>query len=492
MKIATLLFALVAMALPLRAAPEDPVGETLVALEKRSWEAWKNRDGGFFREFLSDDHVEMGFGGPTDKAAVVAVVSSPICEVKSYAVDRFKVTLLDESTADVTYFAEQDTVCFGEIVPSPAWATSVYVKRGGRWANALYQQTQALKAPARPPSPLWGRLAPGPHGVGVSVLRERDATRAAFQPGEPGRPIPITVWYPAMEAPGERLTLRDYIELGGGVDDFVKEPASNGIAASLVENVLASRLFAVRDAPRLDGRFPLVLFLHANPWSASVLSEYLASHGFVVAAFESKGAREPAYRLSRENLDAMVRDAQWTVERMRRERYVGAKLGIVGMSNGAIAAAALQLAGTVPDAIVSLDGGIGETAGATYLKERSGTDVRKLTVPILHLYTPDNPHLELQPLRSYDFAPRTLASLKGLRHRDFLAYAELETLMPGAFGPAPRNAAAGFEAACKYTERFLRWHLAGDAKARRILEATPQAAGFPAESVAVERLPAAR
>src|SRR4051794_28666771 len=37
--------------------------DTLIALEKKSWEAWKNRDGKFFDEFLSDDHLEVGFGG---------------------------------------------------------------------------------------------------------------------------------------------------------------------------------------------------------------------------------------------------------------------------------------------------------------------------------------------------------------------------------------------------------------------------------------------
>jgi hypothetical protein len=31
----------------------------LIALEKQSWEAWKNRDGDFFDRFLSDDHVEI-------------------------------------------------------------------------------------------------------------------------------------------------------------------------------------------------------------------------------------------------------------------------------------------------------------------------------------------------------------------------------------------------------------------------------------------------
>ncbi|MDQ2870937.1 MAG: nuclear transport factor 2 family protein [Acidobacteriota bacterium] len=123
----------------------DALRDSLVAMEKKSWEAWKNRDGRFFQDFLSEDHVEVGFGGVIGKAQVVAGVGSPVCVVKSYAVDRFRLTALDANTAVLTYYADQDTLCGGHPVPSPVWATSLYVRRGGRWWNALYQQTQTAR-----------------------------------------------------------------------------------------------------------------------------------------------------------------------------------------------------------------------------------------------------------------------------------------------------------------------------------------------------------
>ena len=116
--------------------------ETLVNMEKKSWIAWKDRDGKFFQEFLSDDHVELGFGGPTDKATVVKFVASPVCVVNSYTVDRFQLTVLDANTALLVYHAAQDTTCGGNKVPSPVWVSSLYIKRGDRWWNAAYQQTQ--------------------------------------------------------------------------------------------------------------------------------------------------------------------------------------------------------------------------------------------------------------------------------------------------------------------------------------------------------------
>ena len=126
-------------------ASTDALKETLMQLEKQSWEAWKNRDGTFYQTFLSDDHVELGFGGRSTKSSVVAFVGSPVCVVKSYALDHFQLTVFNASTALLTYHAVQDTNCGGKPVPSPVWVSSLYVQRNGRWLNALYQQTAETK-----------------------------------------------------------------------------------------------------------------------------------------------------------------------------------------------------------------------------------------------------------------------------------------------------------------------------------------------------------
>jgi hypothetical protein len=124
---------------------ETALKTTLVSLERRSWEAWQKRDGSFFAGFLSDDHVEVGSRGPTNKATVIAGVASPSCVVKQYAIDTFELTAFNSETALLTYHAEQDTMCGGVPVPSPAWASSLYLKRADRWVNIAYQQTPAVR-----------------------------------------------------------------------------------------------------------------------------------------------------------------------------------------------------------------------------------------------------------------------------------------------------------------------------------------------------------
>lgn len=71
--------------------PND-LKDTIINLEKQSWEAWKNRDATFYQHFLSDDHVEMGAGGASNKQEVVEIVGDTACKVKNYTVDKFELS----------------------------------------------------------------------------------------------------------------------------------------------------------------------------------------------------------------------------------------------------------------------------------------------------------------------------------------------------------------------------------------------------------------
>lgn len=119
----------------------------LIALEKQSWEAWKNRDGDFFDTFLSDDHVEIHPGGVAGKAGVVASVRTKSCVVNTYSLDGFKLTQFSPDAAMLTYYADQNTLCNGVAVPTPVWTGSLFIKRDGRWLNAAYQHTKAASPP---------------------------------------------------------------------------------------------------------------------------------------------------------------------------------------------------------------------------------------------------------------------------------------------------------------------------------------------------------
>jgi hypothetical protein len=140
---ATLMFASTA------SAQNKPLADTLELMERQSWRAWQSHDGKFFDRFLSDDHVEVGSSGVTNKAAVVKFVGSGACKVSSYSLDSFKATQLASNTVLLTYHAAQSTKCGASMVPSPVWVSSLFVNHNGRWYCAVYQQTVDLtKKPA--------------------------------------------------------------------------------------------------------------------------------------------------------------------------------------------------------------------------------------------------------------------------------------------------------------------------------------------------------
>jgi hypothetical protein len=137
----------VALSVSVSRAQSRAVAAELERLERASWVAWQNHDRKFFSDFLSDDHSEVGGSGVADKNSVVSFVASGACTVNNYSLDEMKVRQLAENVAVVTYRATQNTTCAKTRVPSPAWVSSTFVKRDGRWRNAIYQQTPAPKRP---------------------------------------------------------------------------------------------------------------------------------------------------------------------------------------------------------------------------------------------------------------------------------------------------------------------------------------------------------
>lgn len=119
----------------------------------------------------------------------------------------------------------------------------------------------------RAPATLDPPADPGRHAVGVTTLDLHDTRR--------DRPVTVEVWYPARPALGAEPAHYDLhigaFRLGG----------------------LASPTGAIRDAHRArGGAYPLVVMSHgfaSTRFAHISLAEYLASHGYVVAAPDHHG-----------------------------------------------------------------------------------------------------------------------------------------------------------------------------------------------------------
>ncbi len=122
---------------------DSKVEAQIIALEKAGWEAWKNKDVKWFQTTLTDEALHVDGGGVTDKAQSIKAVAD--CEVKSVALDDFKFLMLDKNSAMITFVGTQEAVCGGKTQPSTVRASSVYVKRSGKWLNTFYTETPAVQ-----------------------------------------------------------------------------------------------------------------------------------------------------------------------------------------------------------------------------------------------------------------------------------------------------------------------------------------------------------
>ena len=116
----------------------------LIALETQGWEAWKNKNSSWYQTNLTEDYLLVNSGGIQNKSQTVKSIATD-CEVKSFSLDNFKLVMLDKGAALLTYTAMQDGVCSGKTIPGSVRSSAVYVKRGGKWLEALYMETPTVQ-----------------------------------------------------------------------------------------------------------------------------------------------------------------------------------------------------------------------------------------------------------------------------------------------------------------------------------------------------------
>jgi hypothetical protein len=223
----------------------------------------------------------------------------------------------------------------------------------------------------------------------------------------------------------------------------------------------ASPPLIIRDAPPSTGRYPLVLFAHSTPLGIAAMSADLAAHGFVVAGVISRGAERAGYRLTVADVQAMADDLIFALARVRSAPFVDtSRIGVIGMSNGALGAVALANRTRV-DAMVSLDGTIGERAAARVLPELGSASAPASTPPLLHLYAPENSYLDFSELRKRPGECVTVR-VPDIGHSDFLTFA---LLRPVNISEAPRRdrVVQKFSSVVRLTREFLSAKLGPDA-----------------------------
>jgi uncharacterized protein DUF4440 len=112
----------------------------LSANETKLWEAWKNKDVKPFQMWLTADGVSVGEQGIGNKADLVKMLPSMPCDVTSFTLSDWKLSMADADAAVITYKGAAEGTCGGQPIPT-VWASSLWVNRRGRWLAFSHQET---------------------------------------------------------------------------------------------------------------------------------------------------------------------------------------------------------------------------------------------------------------------------------------------------------------------------------------------------------------
>lgn len=114
----------------------------LSAAETKLWDAFKNKDPKPFKAGLSADAFSLGENGIEKKEDTLKMIPTAPCEIKSYEFSDWKLTMVNSSTALLTYKGKTDGTCAGQPIPT-VWCSTLYVNRGGKWLALFHTETPA-------------------------------------------------------------------------------------------------------------------------------------------------------------------------------------------------------------------------------------------------------------------------------------------------------------------------------------------------------------
>ena len=349
---------------------------------------------------------------------------------------------------------------------------------------------------------LWGNLHPGRHAVGFRTIFRYDSSRTwkttrgydrTFSPDLKGRPIQINLWYPASpDQSATKMRFGDYVDqsapegfaaLNTIMRQRSRDDAAGSVPSAEIPALRSAQMNAYRDALSEKGIFPVVLYfggLNAPINSNAVLTEYLASQGYIVASISLLGPFDEQTFQSRtpDDLESSVRDMEfaWSILQDEPKNIDKSKLAVIGHSVGAIEAVILGLRNADVSAVIALDGTYGFQGLSSVLTHSYGYAPEKMRASFLDLRRAQgaqgNEPLDFSAVDSFRHADRTFITIEKMHHSDFTSFAmigaEFHAPLPTSYplnGWNRESGRVGYQKVCKIVLSFLDAKLKSDSNA---------------------------
>lgn len=358
---------------------------------------------------------------------------------------------------------------------------------------------------------------PGPDAVGLKVVEQYDFTRSyrsviddLGKPyrGERARPLQTLIWYPAQKSSGKPMTVGDYGELLATETTFGKPELSPDWKQWLegMKLTLKDSMWAVRDAPPLTGRFPVVIYapsLSSMSWENADLCEYLASHGYVVVASPDMGATSRSMSIDLNGINAQAQDISFLIGYAQALPNTDmSEIAVAGFSWGGISNLFAAARDNRIDALVALDGSMRYFPGL--VKAAADVHPEQMTIPML-FFTQGPTSLEKLARHTINKDTDGPNVLNAWTHGDLITVDDMALVHTEHSSMYQRNediwkdypsshkadysradGIVGYAWVARYTLEFLDAYLKHDAQAMAFLKKTPAEVGVPPHMMTVD------
>ena len=119
--------------------------DTWLALERRFWDAMKDRDGSSAMDLSDDPTIVVGAQGTGEipRAALGTMLEAPTWRLLSYSIEDFIFREVAAGTLITAYKVTEELLVDDKPLTLEAYDASVWVKRDGTWMCSLHTESLA-------------------------------------------------------------------------------------------------------------------------------------------------------------------------------------------------------------------------------------------------------------------------------------------------------------------------------------------------------------